>query len=449
MQRARIRDEGVTKSQVCKAVPGAFCSGASNAAPPLDRRSKPMPRLKTASAHLILMISLVLCTSCEKPQEDFVDGTLAGTWNNIVVLSLDSGAGAEDIVDIKEWLSRDPSTVAVTAFSEIPSKTEATATLYFAGEDSDTGVIAHVEAVDSDFRAAFGLQVVTGRFFASDSRWDAAAVVINEATASQLLLNDQSGRGSAFIVGERITLEVGSERSAANIVGVIEDYRFRPGSTVEPVPLVFRMSPEHIDFIAIQTDDIGATSARVQERWQESLNGNPPEMFILSDVVTDFEAIWIRNQIVRRSITFGLVCAAHAYLAVFVLILLSGVTFGRRRLIMKDLFRMRGRVARGNFASVTLVTMFVNLAFLVLIEETSYAWYAYIPTVVAYVLAAIVQTFNIVKRLHDLGKPGVRYWLLLVPFYNLYLSWVLLLRKGTDGANRYGEDPLTPLCPGG
>src|SRR5438128_188550 len=32
----------------------------------------------------------------------------------------------------------------------------------------------------------------------------------------------------------------------------------------------------------------------------------------------------------------------------------------------------------------------------------------------------------VVKRLHDLGRPGTHYWLLFVPFYNLYLACLIL-----------------------
>jgi uncharacterized membrane protein YhaH (DUF805 family) len=54
----------------------------------------------------------------------------------------------------------------------------------------------------------------------------------------------------------------------------------------------------------------------------------------------------------------------------------------------------------------------------------------------------VLVAFQVVKRLHDLDRPGTHYWLLLVPFYNIYLSLVLLFQKGTDGSNRYGADPL-------
>jgi uncharacterized membrane protein YhaH (DUF805 family) len=54
----------------------------------------------------------------------------------------------------------------------------------------------------------------------------------------------------------------------------------------------------------------------------------------------------------------------------------------------------------------------------------------------------ILYAIQTVKRLHDLDRPGSHYWLLLIPFYNIYLTLVLLFKKGTEGSNSYGPDPL-------
>ena len=56
--------------------------------------------------------------------------------------------------------------------------------------------------------------------------------------------------------------------------------------------------------------------------------------------------------------------------------------------------------------------------------------------------AALMIAFEAVKRLHDLDRPGVHYWLLYIPFYNIYLGLLLLFKKGTSGPNQYGNDPL-------
>ena len=65
--------------------------------------------------------------------------------------------------------------------------------------------------------------------------------------------------------------------------------------------------------------------------------------------------------------------------------------------------------------------------------------------IVTYILLAaggVLMAFEGVKRLHDLDRPGAHYWLLLIPFYSMYLGLVLLLKRGTSGPNQYGDDPL-------
>ncbi len=58
-------------------------------------------------------------------------------------------------------------------------------------------------------------------------------------------------------------------------------------------------------------------------------------------------------------------------------------------------------------------------------------------------LAGVVaMACEFVRRLHDLDRPGSHYWYLLIPFYNLYLSLLLLFKRGTSGPNQYGDDPL-------
>ncbi|WP_282753517.1 DUF805 domain-containing protein [Desulfuromonas thiophila] len=55
---------------------------------------------------------------------------------------------------------------------------------------------------------------------------------------------------------------------------------------------------------------------------------------------------------------------------------------------------------------------------------------------------AVVYAFQVVKRLHDLDRPGTHYWLALIPIYNIYFGLLLLFKKGTEGENKYGPDPL-------
>jgi uncharacterized membrane protein YhaH (DUF805 family) len=48
----------------------------------------------------------------------------------------------------------------------------------------------------------------------------------------------------------------------------------------------------------------------------------------------------------------------------------------------------------------------------------------------------------LVKRLHDLNWPGLAGLLFFIPFIGLILGLILLFKKGTQGPNQYGADPL-------
>lgn len=47
-----------------------------------------------------------------------------------------------------------------------------------------------------------------------------------------------------------------------------------------------------------------------------------------------------------------------------------------------------------------------------------------------------------IRRCHDMGKSGWLTLLLFVPFVNMIWVLVLLFKKGTEGENAYGPDPL-------
>lgn len=48
----------------------------------------------------------------------------------------------------------------------------------------------------------------------------------------------------------------------------------------------------------------------------------------------------------------------------------------------------------------------------------------------------------LVRRLHDVNRSGWWYWIVLVPVVGVILMLVWFCTKGTEGPNRFGEDPL-------
>jgi uncharacterized membrane protein YhaH (DUF805 family) len=47
-----------------------------------------------------------------------------------------------------------------------------------------------------------------------------------------------------------------------------------------------------------------------------------------------------------------------------------------------------------------------------------------------------------IKRLHDRDRSGWFYLLFLVPLVNIWVLIEVMFLKGTEGPNRFGEDPL-------
>ena len=57
------------------------------------------------------------------------------------------------------------------------------------------------------------------------------------------------------------------------------------------------------------------------------------------------------------------------------------------------------------------------------------------------VSGSVLAALQAAKRLHDLGRSGAHYFLLLLPFYNLYLSLQLLFRKGQEASEPVRRRP--------
>jgi uncharacterized membrane protein YhaH (DUF805 family) len=115
------------------------------------------------------------------------------------------------------------------------------------------------------------------------------------------------------------------------------------------------------------------------------------------------------------------------------------------------LFSMDGRLNRARyfwtlvalFGAMLVASFFLGVFLAITIDD--YQTLDSATDVLGTILGLIFQVviaFQVVKRLHDLDRPGVHYWLLLLPFYNIYLAVLILFKKGTEGPNRFGPDPL-------
>jgi uncharacterized membrane protein YhaH (DUF805 family) len=110
---------------------------------------------------------------------------------------------------------------------------------------------------------------------------------------------------------------------------------------------------------------------------------------------------------------------------------------------------MAGSAYRGRFSRRQLVVnLFLSALFAAGITVVWGLWISEdgrIPEgagLAGVIITFIFHTIVVVRRLHDLDRSGWQIWLFLVPIYNIYLGALLLFKKGTEGNNRFGFDPL-------
>lgn len=76
--------------------------------------------------------------------------------------------------------------------------------------------------------------------------------------------------------------------------------------------------------------------------------------------------------------------------------------------------------------------------------EGGYSYASNGPLAAIWSLVILLPAISVlVRRLHDTGRSGWWYWILLVPLVGVLLLLWWLTRPGDQGPNAYGPDPIT------
>lgn len=108
---------------------------------------------------------------------------------------------------------------------------------------------------------------------------------------------------------------------------------------------------------------------------------------------------------------------------------------------LKGLFTFEGRINRAPYFLISLLSSLISTSMDITLESVDNPAFLlfYILIVIAIITINVCIT---VQRLHDIGRSGYHYFLFFIPIYNIYLGLVLIFKRGIDGPNEYGEDPL-------
>lgn len=108
--------------------------------------------------------------------------------------------------------------------------------------------------------------------------------------------------------------------------------------------------------------------------------------------------------------------------------------------LQQRFFSYQARLNRQPYLLRNIILWLINVVAALLLEVDMA-----VPIILGAVLSIAAGISNImltIRRLHDIGKSG--WWILLffVPLVNVIFYLYVYLKKGTDGPNEYGPDPL-------
>ena len=92
---------------------------------------------------------------------------------------------------------------------------------------------------------------------------------------------------------------------------------------------------------------------------------------------------------------------------------------------------------------LTWLSPAVVMFFKVYIHQSEELVYIYGAYILFYILTLLPNLAVTVRRLHDVGKSGLMFFISLIPVIGTIWVFVLLVRNGQTGENKYGLDPKT------
>ncbi len=174
------------------------------------------------------------------------------------------------------------------------------------GNSTDNSIIGYVLPSDFEFATTFDLKLKTGRFldrkFATDT---ARAIMLNEAAVAAF-----GWQKPEDAIGQRIVYGGGPDSVGSLVVGVLQDFNFQSlHQKVEPLLLRANSSQASYLAVKVQTSDLAATLAQLEQQWNKFDARHPFEFTFMNEK--------LQNQY-QAEMKLGRIFAVFAGLAIFI-----------------------------------------------------------------------------------------------------------------------------------
>ncbi|HAA16883.1 MAG TPA: hypothetical protein DCE41_36290, partial [Cytophagales bacterium] len=203
-------------------------------------------------------------------QLDYLKSTPLG-YNQDQVISVPMPrAGRQDRMAMKEQLRSVPGVKAVGAATHSPHYILGGYSLWVEGMEQDRSMSVVAQAIDDDYLATTGIQLVTGRNFTMEEIVRSREENEEGQTPTPILVNQAAvkklGETPESILGKQANMN----GRVGPIVGVVKDFHFRSlHEEVEPLVMFSEEWQLHHIVIKLDGNDVSQTLTGLTEQWTQ------------------------------------------------------------------------------------------------------------------------------------------------------------------------------------
>lgn len=254
-----------------------------------------------------ISIALIIGTIVIYRQLNFIRNKKLGFNKEQVLVVRDTYVLGEQVAVFKNEALRLPHMVSATVSSYLPVPSARSEDMFFPEGviDPKKSISMQNWNVDVDYLRTMGMEIVRGRSFSKDLLTDSNTVIINEAAAQVMGLQDPIGKkvGNLQNVNDRNSMRY------YTIIGVVKNFNYESlRQNIEALCMKLGQSTGSISF-RMQTGDVMGVVENMERLWKEMA---PGQAFSYSFLDEDFNAVYRTEQ------RMGTIFISFAVLAIFI-----------------------------------------------------------------------------------------------------------------------------------
>lgn len=262
-------------------------------------RSKTTVRGALVIFQFSISIALISATQIIYNQLDYFKNKRLGfNKEQVVIIPINDREMQRKYESVKNEFLRDPAILAVAFSSGLPGNVRSHATASWGNEKEESNLEIYHIMVDYDFIDLYEIELAAGRRFSKEFTTDATeGFILNEAAVKAI--------GWQSAIGKKFTLWGSGE-----VVGVSKDFHFESlHKKIEPLAFHFKPGWFRFASLKMKTDDVSATLAFLERKWQEFSPDRPFEYFFLNETF---------DRMYRTEEKFGSIFGYFTFLAIFI-----------------------------------------------------------------------------------------------------------------------------------